>query len=108
MRQIEQSCDLCDRESGFSVLAVRVPDGELMDDASYCRKHALEVALGLSVAWIRDSLSMIGRTRHQCYLDGCDCLHPSSSARPHCCQTEPSTRATAYPEGVPLEIRTRL
>ncbi len=77
MRQVEKrtiGCDLCDGQSRFSVLAVRLVDGDLLDDASYCRKHALEVALGLGGPWIRLSLSRVGTTMHQCYLDGCECL----------------------------------
>ena len=79
VRRVEQSaisCDLCNQKSRFCVLAVRVVDGDLLDDASYCRKHALEVALGLGGPWIRFPLSRIGSTLHQCYLDGCDCLPP--------------------------------
>ena len=45
MTKVERS-NLRDRESEFCVLAVRAVDGDLLDDASYCRKHALDVALG--------------------------------------------------------------
>ena len=87
VRQVEQStisCDLCDRESRFSVLAVRLVDGDLLDDASYCRKHALEVALGLRGRWIRFSLSRLGRTLHQCYIDSCDCPPAKLYRCAHC------------------------
>ena len=78
------SCDLCDRPraggESFSLMAVRIIDGELLDDVDYCWEHALEVALGRTERRLEIRPEHLGRPLDECYRSLCSCL-PSKQLR---------------------------
>jgi hypothetical protein len=74
MKEKVMNCSLCDRKTRFTVIAVRVVDGDLLDDIDCCRKHALELALGGGDLSITITSRRLGTQLDQCYRDGCSCL----------------------------------
>ena len=76
-------CRLCNQSSEFAVIAVRF-DGELLDNADYCRRHALELALSRHSCQLRIRSEHLGAPLDQCYRDRCDCLPKKLSRCARC------------------------
>jgi hypothetical protein len=67
-------CYRCGQETRFSVLTIRVVDGDLLGNADYCWQHAMELVEGQPGLPVMLDPDHLGTTLDECYRKRCDCL----------------------------------